>query len=423
MSKQSASRFSVKGFPFFYGWVIVLVGTLGLVASSPGQTYAISIFLDHLLKEFGLTRTEFASYYMIATLLSSFMLGRIGLAVDRYGCRLALGFVSLALAATLVLAGSMTNVFLLGVVLFLLRLFGQGSMTLVSTTMINQWWMTKRGRIMGLVGLLSAVLGTGCFPPVIHYLIENFGWRGSFYWEAGFMALVMAPIGFLLARHRPEQHGLHPDGETKILDTSESEQEVEGMTKAEAQKTLIFWVATAGIGMQAMLVTGLHFHAVGLFADKGLTAAAAASAYLPIASTAAVVTFASGWWVERFSVVKLLALSLTCLTAAMLAATELNNLVPVLLYAVLLGFTGGLFRTVSGIIWSQLFGRKALGAITGAATTFMVAGSAFGPLPMGWARDRYGSFDGVLCALAVLPACLAMVTLLLEKRAAKHLES
>src|SRR5690606_5324935 len=91
--------------------------------------------------------------------------------------------------------------------------------------------------------------------------------------------------------------------------------------------------------------------------------------------------------------------------------------VPVLGYALILGFTGGLFRTVSGIIWSQLFGRKALGAITGAATTFMVAGSAFGPLPMGWARDTFGSFDASLYLLATLPATLCVVTLLLEKRA------
>lgn len=409
---------TVKTLPFYYGWVIVGVGTLGLVASSPGQTYAISIFLDHLLEEFDLTRTTFASLYMVATLTGSFLLPKMGRTVDAFGCRKALTGVSLALGLALVFASQMNSILTLGLVLVLLRFLGQGSMTLVSTTMINQWWMNKRGRIMGLVGLLSAVLGTGCFPPLLHYLIERFDWRGSFLIEAAFMAFVMAPIAFFLARHRPEEHGLSPDGDTSRIVTSEHP-EVEGMTKAEAQKTLIFWLATAGIGMQAMLVTGLHFHAVGLFTDKGLSAGTAAATYLPIATTAAVVTFISGWWVERLSVVKLLAFSLTCLTAAMLAATQLVVAVPVLGYAILLGTTGGLFRTVSGVIWSQLFGRRELGAITGAATTFMVAGSAFGPLPMGWARDRFGSFDEALMVLALLPAMLAILTLLSEKRAAQ----
>lgn len=416
MTTPSKSPF-VSNFPVFYGWVIMAVGTLGIIASSPGQTYAISIFLDHLLKEFDLTRTSFASLYMVATLTSSLLLPKMGVAVDKYGCRKAMTLFSVGLAGTLVLASQMSGYWILGLVLVLLRLFGQGSMTLVSATMINQWWRSKRGRIMGLVGLLSAVLGTGCFPPLLHYLIERFGWRQTFLWEAAFMLCIMAPLALLFARHRPENHGLAPDGEAVSQEDSEAN-EVEGVSKTEAQRTPIFWLATAGIGLQAMLITGLHFHAVALFSDKGLSAAVAATTFLPIASTAAVVTFVSGWFVERVSVIKLLAASLFLMALSMLAVTQLATLVPVLGYAVLLGSTGGLFRTVSGVIWSQLFGRKALGAITGAATTFMVAGSAFGPLPMGWARDRYGSFDEMVYALAVLPLILGVVTLLFEKKAA-----
>ena len=415
MDQSSATHRSVGTFPVFYGWVIAGVGTLGIIASSPGQTYVISIFLDHLLEEFHMTRTGFATFYMVATLASSMVLPRVGAAVDSYGCRKALTMASLLLAVALVFSSQMTSLWMLGVALFLLRLLGQGSMTLVSTTMINQWWRIKRGRIMGLVGLVSAVLGTGCFPPAIHYLIQHYGWRGSFLWEAAFMAFVMAPVALLIARHRPEDHGLLTDGE-KVDVNAPKTTEVEGMTKAEAQQTLIFWIAASGVGMQAMLITGLHFHAVALFADKGLTAATAAATYLPIATTASIVTFLSGWWVERLSVVKLLAVSLFMLALSMFAVTKLNLLVPVLLYAVILGATGGLFRTVSGVIWSQLFGRKALGAITGAATTFMVAGSAFGPLPLGWARDHYGSFDEAVMILALLPVILGSITLLLSSR-------
>lgn len=402
-------------FPIFYGWVIAAVGTLGIIASSPGQTYVISIFLDHLLEEFQITRTGFATFYMFATLASSMLLPRVGSAVDKYGCRKALTAASLLLAAALVFASRMSSLWMLALTLFLLRLFGQGSMTLVSTTMINQWWRIKRGRIMGLVGLLAAVLGTGCFPPAIHYLNQHHGWRGSFLWEAAFMAFVMAPIALLVARHRPEEHGLLTDGDKLDTGTPQST-EVEGMTKAEAQRTPIFWIAASGVGMQAMLITGLHFHAVALFSDKGLSAATAAATYLPMATTASIFTFFSGWWVERLSVVKLLAVSLFMLALSMLAVTKLEVAVPVLLYAVMLGATGGLFRTVSGVIWSQLFGRKALGAITGAATTFMVAGSAFGPLPMGWARDHYGSFDGAVMLLALLPLALGAATLMLSSR-------
>ena len=38
----------------FYGWVILAVGAIGGVMTSPGQTYAFSAFLDHFINDLGL---------------------------------------------------------------------------------------------------------------------------------------------------------------------------------------------------------------------------------------------------------------------------------------------------------------------------------------------------------------------------------
>jgi hypothetical protein len=37
--------------PFFYGWVIVAAGTLGVVFSIPGQTMGFTVFSDILIRE------------------------------------------------------------------------------------------------------------------------------------------------------------------------------------------------------------------------------------------------------------------------------------------------------------------------------------------------------------------------------------
>ena len=407
---------SVRSFPVFYGWVIAAIGTLGLVASSPGQTYVISILLDPLLKEFKLSRTSFSSLYLVATLSGSFLLPKVGKAIDRFGSRLIFSTISIALGLVLLGGSFIKNIEGLALLLIGLRFLGQGSLTLVSVTMINQWWLKKRGRLMGIVGLLSAILGTGCFPLLVHWGIVRWGWRGTLRFEAFLLFAILCPLVMLAARHRPEDHGLLPDGEkaeTKSKHLAELP-EIEGQTRSEALASPLFWLAGSGIALQAMLITGLHFHAVGLFKDHGLDAATAAATYLPIAATAAGVTFLSGWWVERVSVLKLLAASLLLVGTSLASATKLGTTIPVLAYAVMLGSTGGLFRTVSGVIWSQLFGRKALGAITGLATTMMVAGSAFGPLPMGWARDQWGSFDDVLLLLSVFPCLLAALTLWMD---------
>lgn len=60
--------FAPRRLPFFYGWVIVGVATLGVVMSIPGQTMGVSVFTDHLIRVTGLTRLELAYTYLVGTL-------------------------------------------------------------------------------------------------------------------------------------------------------------------------------------------------------------------------------------------------------------------------------------------------------------------------------------------------------------------
>lgn len=47
----------------YYGWVILVVGALGGVLTSPGQTYAFSAFLDHFITDLGLSRSLVSTLY------------------------------------------------------------------------------------------------------------------------------------------------------------------------------------------------------------------------------------------------------------------------------------------------------------------------------------------------------------------------
>ena len=41
--------FKPASFPFYYGWLILIVSTIGLVMSAPGQTIGVSVFTESLL--------------------------------------------------------------------------------------------------------------------------------------------------------------------------------------------------------------------------------------------------------------------------------------------------------------------------------------------------------------------------------------
>ena len=82
-----------------------------------------------------------------------------------------------------------------------------------------------------------------------------------------------------------------------------------------------------------------------------------------------------------------------------------------LLYGVLAGVRNGLQLIISNVIWAKYYGRLHLGSITGITSTAMVASSALGPMPFGFARDLMGSYTVILVGMALIPFSLAVATL------------
>ncbi|WP_207647918.1 hypothetical protein [Alkaliphilus peptidifermentans] len=55
-----------------------------------------------------------------------------------------------------------------------LRLFGQGSMTLIPSTLVPQWFINYRGKALSLMAL-GGVAGSALLPPINNWLINNMG--------------------------------------------------------------------------------------------------------------------------------------------------------------------------------------------------------------------------------------------------------
>jgi sugar phosphate permease len=163
------------------------------------------------------------------------------------------------------------------------------------------------------------------------------------------------------------------------------------------------------------LGTGLHFHMVSIFDDAGLSASAAAAAFMPIAIAGAISRIGSGVLVDRIPVRFLLSAALAGQVTSLLMAPRLQGETTALLYGIVLGLSGSLQMTVSSVVWAKYFGRRHLGSITGVAALISVAGSALGPMPMGIARDLLGSYDLALTVLAIVPFVLGIVALFAQR--------
>jgi sugar phosphate permease len=407
----------VHRLPFFYGWVIAVIATLGIIMTNPGQTPVISIFIDRFIEDLGISRSLISTLYLVGTVTGGLSLSLWGRQIDRRGPRLMVGVIAGLLGIACLYMGFVQGAVMLGIGFVLLRMLGQGGLSLVSRNVVNQWWIRRRGLVIGITGVAASLLGMGLFPNIVHSLLARHGWRTTYQILGGALLFGMVPLGLLFFRDRPEDFGLHPDGESlserdpNRAQTMSAWETSRDWTLEAAVRTPSFWVVAATYFASAMLGTGLYFHQVDIFQSRGLAAEVAAAVYAPIAVTSALVRLSSGYLADRLPLRYMLAASMVALTAVMVMAQIFNSIPLAVIYGILTGLNGGLSQTLAGVVWADYFGRRHLGAIAGLASTISVIGSALGPLPLALARDLLGSYNTALLIEAVLPIALVVLNL------------
>jgi MFS transporter, OFA family, oxalate/formate antiporter len=419
-STQIKKQTFVTDFPVYYGWMIMAAGTLGMIMTSPGQTYTESIFIESLIKDLSLSRSLVSTLYAFGTLVGGFSLPFWGRQVDYHGSRKIVTVVSILFGLSLIFMGFVQTPLMVGLGFILIRMLGQGSLGLVSQTAINQWWVRKRGLIMGLSGLLMALIGMGGFPSLVHWLISVLDWRAAYIILGLGLLLIMAPVGFLFFRNRPEDYQLQPDG--IVSDQPETTQHafdddpVEiNWTLDEALHTRAFWFFGFSLSFYVLAVTGLTFHIVSIFQTQGLDSSLAASVFLPIALTAALSNMLVGYLSDRVPLQVLLSVGLLLLAAALATAQWLAGIGSVLIFGIVFGISNGFARTLGSVVWPAFYGRQHLGSIYGYTAVLTIIGAAIGPLPFGIVFDQIGSYKPVLWITALISMLLGLGSLLTRK--------
>lgn len=412
----------VQRVPIYYGWVIMVMATFAMIMTTPGQTFGVSVFIEHFIAELDISRSTVSTLYLIGTLIGSVTLTYVGRLIDRYGPRLIMAATCGALGLTCLIMSQVNGIILLGIGFTLLRMLGQGSLSLVSSNSINQWWVRRRGVILGLSGVATALFGMGIGPNLLNRMIAQFGWRSSYIFLGVILMAVAMPLTYIFIRRRPEDFHLLPDGDRAAANESKTTAGLksaapvseENWTFAEAVRTPIYWVFMAGISSISMLGTGLTFHIVSIFEDSGLSADLAAQIFLPMAVTMAAVNLISGFLVDRVRLRDMAAGAMFLQAVSLWMVPFLGIAGLSLLFAVTLGILFGMMRTVASVAWAKYFGRLHLGQISGFFSTATAAASALGPVLMGVARDQFGNYESILNPIAVLPLMLGVACLFVD---------
>ena len=185
--------------PFYYGWVTLTVASLAMVGTLPGRTQGLGLITEPLLRDLQIDRVMWAQINLWATLIGSVLCLGIGRLLDRFGSRTVLTTVSLLLGCVVFAMSRSTTVFWLSVLITLSRGFGQSALSVVSLTIVGQWFVRRLSIAMGVYSILLSVGFMIAFPVVGAIVLAN-GWRTA--WAGiGFALLAgLGPASWLLMR-------------------------------------------------------------------------------------------------------------------------------------------------------------------------------------------------------------------------------
>jgi MFS family permease len=337
------------------------------------------------------------------------MVGRL---IDRYGQRRMSAVIGLCLGFACLWNSAALGLIWMFIGFFMLRLFGQGSMTLIPSTLVPQWFIRQRGRAFSLMAL-GGFTSSALLPMLNVWMIQTWDLRFTWWVWGGLLIFLFTPLSYYLIRNKPEDVELFPDGVSNInlttpenLSTGKQTETVDtelNWTLAEAKKTRTFWFILLAASVPALINTGLTFHLISILGERGISPLDSAFVLSLMAFVGFPVSFLAGFILERVKTNYALAFVFLGEIIVLLSLNHVNSMASVIFFGVLWGIVGGFEQITLNLIWPNYYGRRHLGSIRAMASSFMIIGAALGPLPLGVAFDQWGGYTEILYVMIVFP--------------------
>ena len=188
------------------------------------------------------------------------------------------------------------------------------------------------------------------------------------------------------------------------------------VTLKEALRTYNFWIFCLGLCSAAVIVTGFTFHVSSIGALAGLTRIEAYDLFLPMSLISVISHFVAGLASDRMPLKYLLMVLLVGLAVGCFGILNLESFWYRLMLVVGFGVQGGVWGCLTVVAWPRFYGRKHLGAISGAFMGAQVFASAIGPAIFGMSE----SFNGDYSSAAWISVALNLLLLLGASRAVSY---
>lgn len=385
--------------PFYYGWVNVFAAAAMMLATLPGRTQGLGLITEPMLADLKLDRSDFAQINLWATLLGALFCLPVGRWLDRFGARPVLVAILLGLSAAVLGISRVETATMLFVCITATRALGQSALSVASIALVGKWFQRRISIAMGVYAVLVGLMFAIAFG-LVGEAVRVQGWRTAWEEIGWSLLVVFTPLAWLLVRSTPESIGVAPDS------AREPTGEVVGLTLAAALRTSAFWIFALATSIYGLVVSGIGLFNESILKELGFDAATFHTTLIITTLVGLATQLVGGWLGWKWSLRGLTTLAMGLYAASLLWLPSVTERSELFSNAVLMGAAGGMITVVFFAIWPELFGRRHLGLIQGAAQLLTVLASAIGPLLFAECFARTGSYNAMFYGLA--PAVLLL---------------
>lgn len=393
-----------------YPWIIFFVCFLMIFFALGFNSSPKGLFLSAITEDLGLSRSSYSisdSCRYITTALLNLVFGTL---VAKFGARkLAVaGFGCIFLFNFLNSFAQSVYVFYLGGALFGIGL--AWTTTALVSCVVEQWFTSKKGTIMGLIlaaNGLGGALSAQILSPIIYAARD--GWRNAYRLNA-LLSAVIALAVLIFLRNRPADLGLAPLGSGQFAQKQQRSR-WDGITCSTALHQPYFYFCALGVfltGMILQAVTGIssaHMH------DRGLTAQTIAAALSIHSLCLAGSKVLTGVIHDKFGLRSSMLGCNLCGIAAIALLAFVDNGTTALVYQILAALALPLETIMLPLITAELFGQASYSTILGVLLCINTLGYATGGPIMNAVYDKTGTYTGILLIMALT---MVLVTILMQ---------
>jgi MFS transporter, OFA family, oxalate/formate antiporter len=406
---------------FFYGWIIVLAAFVANFMGAGLGFYIFNAFLEPLTRLHGWTRTDINLGPMLGYIVSVIAGLLYGSIVTRVGARAIMCVSSIVTALSFYFLGVSDNLALF-YLFYMLMMMGIGGMNgIVSAVAVNNWFIVKRGRAMGIATAAISLSGV-ILTPAAMFILETGGLERAFLLISLCIALV-APLMWLLVRNRPEDKGLHPDGIMPLAAGSRDRHDPGNShvsapshwTLAMSARSGNFWKIGMAYGLSMASVLGVMYQLKPRFSDIGFNSGSAVALMAGTALAGAVGKYAWAHLCDHFKAKNVAAVLMACNAAGLCLMFAVNSMSTAIVFVIFYGFAMGGVVSTQPVIIAEFFGRDAYPSI--ARYVGVVVGiDCIGYPIMGRSFDLSRSYDAAYGVFILFNVVAAILVFTLERK-------